>query len=54
MQRLGLLDADVEGDALDLGDGGGDLEDLAVRDRAVGLEDDLAPAFADPVGDGLA
>ena len=31
----------------------GDLEDLAVRDGAVGLEDDLAAAFADPVANEL-
>ena len=51
---LWLLDADVDRDPLDLGDGGGDLEDLAVRDVAVGLEDDLAPILPDPVGHGLA
>src|SRR5437764_4805504 len=47
-------DADVERDALHLADGAGHLEDLAVRDGPVGLEDDLALAFADAVGDGLA
>ncbi len=38
---------------LHLGDGGGDLEHLPVRDLAVGLEDDLAPTRFDAVDDGL-
>ena len=43
-----LLDADVERHAFDFGDGGGELEDFAVRDQAVGLEDDLALASRTP------
>ena len=51
---LRLLDADVDRDPLDLGDGGGHLEDLAVGDGAVGLEDHLAAVLPDAIGDGLA
>ena len=43
----------MERDAFDVGQRRGDLDDLAVRDGAVGLEDDLAAAFADPVANEL-
>ena len=51
---LRLLDPDVDRDPLDLGDGGGHLEDLAVRYGPVGLEDHLAAVLPDAIGDGLA
>ncbi len=43
----------MDRDPLDLGDRTGDLEHLAVRDVAVGLEDDLAPALLHAVRDRL-
>ena len=48
-----FLHAHVDGHAFDLGHGRGDLEDLAVGHIAVGLEDHLAAAVLDAVGDGL-
>ena len=44
----------MDGDSLDLRDRAGDLDDLAVRNIAVGLEDDFAAPCLGPVGDGLA
>ncbi len=38
---------------LDLGDGGGDLEDVAMRDVSIGLEDHLAPTRFGAVHDRL-
>ena len=49
-----FLNADMDGDPLDLRDGPGDLDDLAMRDVAVGLENHLAPPLLDAVGDRLA
>ena len=48
-----FLNADVDGDPLDLRDRAGDLDDLAMRDVAVGLDDHLAAPLLDAVGDGL-
>src|SRR5262249_22819017 len=49
----GFLHADVERDAFDLGHRARQPEHPAVRNRAVGLEDDLALPFLKTFGDGF-
>src|SRR5262249_20099435 len=44
-----LLNANVEGNAFDVGQRGGGSEDLAVGDGAIGLEDNLSSAVAHSV-----
>ncbi len=49
-----FLNADMDGDPLDLSDRTSNLDNLAMRNIAVGLEDHLAAPLLDAVGDRLA
>ena len=45
LMALWFLNADMDGDPLDLGDRAGDLDHLAVRNIAVGLENHFAASL---------